>query len=388
MKRAPRRTIRRVVRVVFVCMLYVLATASAIGQAAQQEKPLMADDVFANVQVLHGLTVDEFMGTMGFISSSLALNCSGCHDPRDQDSYALDNPRKQMARRMILMVDAINKANFGGKRVVTCYTCHRGADRPKGIPSLVEQYSAPPDDDPNEVELSPLSPPNQPSPDQVFDTYIKAIGGAERLAALKSFVARGTYQGFDTAGAEVPFEIYARSPNQRTTVVHLAPGAESVRVVDGQNAWNTSTGTLMEVPVVALSGAELQGAKLEASLMFPGQIRQLLKDWITGFATTLIDDRLVHVVQGTEADDTPVKFYFDRESGLLLRMLRYANTRIGLNPIQVDYADYRTVSGVEMPFKITVTWTDGRSVYEFSKVEPNAPIDASRFARPVPPPKA
>jgi photosynthetic reaction center cytochrome c subunit len=385
MKSAPRRTIRRVVRVVFVCMLYVLATASAIGQAAQQEKPLMADDVFANVQVLHGLTVDEFMGTMGFISSSLALNCSGCHDPRDQDSYALDNPRKQMARRMILMVDAINKANFGGKRVVTCYTCHRGADRPKGIPSLVEQYSAPPDDDPNEVELSPLSPPNQPSPAQVFDTYIKAIGGAERLAALKSFVARGTYQGFDTAGAEVPFEIYARSPNQRTTVVHLAPGAESVRVVDGQNAWNTSTGTLMEVPVVALSGAELQGAKLEASLMFPGQIRQLLKDWITGFATTLIDDRLVHVVQGTEADDTPVKFYFDRESGLLLRMLRYANTRIGLNPIQVDYADYRTVSGVEMPFMVTVTWTDGRSVYEFSEVEPNAPIDASRFARPVPP---
>jgi len=94
----------------------------------------------------------------------------------------------------------------------------------------------------------------------------------------------------------------------------------------------------------------------------------------------------VHVVQGTEADDTPVKFYFDRETGLLLRMLRYANTRIGLNPIQVDYADYRTVSGVEMPFMVTVTWTDGRSVYEFSEVEPNAPIDASRFARPVPPP--
>jgi hypothetical protein len=30
-----------------------------------------------------------------------------------------------------------------------------------------------------------------------------------------------------------------------------------------------------------------------------------------------------------------------------------------------------------------VTWTDGRSVYEFSEVEPNVPIDASRFARPV-----
>jgi hypothetical protein len=64
-------------------------------------------------------------------------------------------------------------------------------------------------------------------------------------------------------------------------------------------------------------------------------------------------------------------------------MFRFANTRIGLNPIQVDYTDYRTVAGVQMPFMVTVTWTDGRSVYEFSEVVPNAPIDASRFARPV-----
>src|SRR4030095_15556745 len=144
-------------------MRYVLAPASGIGQAAQQEKPLMADDVFANIQVLHGLTVDEFMGTMGFISSSLALNCSGCHDPLDQDYYALDNPRKELARRMIVMSCGLNKATFGGKRVVTFYTCHRGADRPKNTPSLVEQYSAPPDDDPNEDRLSPLTPPNRPS---------------------------------------------------------------------------------------------------------------------------------------------------------------------------------------------------------------------------------
>ena len=383
MKSGPRRPIPRTTLAVLVC---VLATTSAIGLAARQEQPPMADDVFQNIQVLRGLTVDEFMGTMGFLSASLALNCSGCHDPTDADSYALDNPRKQMSRRMILMVDAINETNFGGRRVVTCYTCHRGSDRPKVTPSLLEQYSVPPDDDPNEVELSPIPSPDLPSPDELFDTYIEALGGAERLAALTSFVARGTYLGFDTLGVAVPVEIYARSPNQRTTVVHLSSGAgESVRVFDGQNAWLSSLGTLMPIPVVALSGAELQGAKLEAALAFPGQIRQLLTDWRTGFATTVIDGRFVHVVEGTQADDTPVKFFFDRETGLLVRMVRYADTRIGLNPIQVDYADYRTVAGVEMPFSVIVTWTDGRSVYEFSELEPNAPIDASRFFRPVPP---
>jgi hypothetical protein len=383
MNSGSRRPIPRTTLAVLVC---VLATASAIGLAARQEQPPMADDVFQNIQVLRGLTVDEFMGTMGFLSASLALNCSGCHDPTDAASYALDNPRKQMSRRMILMVDAINETNFGGRRVVTCYTCHRGSDRPKVTPSLLEQYGVPPDDDPNEVELSPLPNPNLPSADELFDQYIEALGGAESLAALTSFVARGTYLGFDTLGLAVPVEIYARSPNQRTTVVHLGSGAgENVRVFDGENAWLSTVGTLMEIPVISLSGAELQGAKLEAALAFPGQIRDLLTDWRTGFPTTVIDDRLVHVVEGTAVDDTPAKFFFDRETGLLLRMVRYADTRIGLNPIQVDYADYRTVAGVEMPFNVIVTWTDGRSVYEFSELEPNAPIDDSRFDRPVPP---
>lgn len=384
MNSALRRTIPGVAGVVLVC---VLATASAIGQAAQQEKPLMADDVFTNVQVLRGLTLDEFMGTMGFISASLSMNCSDCHDPTDAESYALDNPRKQTARRMILMVEAINRANFDGRRDVTCYSCHRGGDRPKITPSLLEQYSAPPDDDPNEVEISPLPPPNAPSADQIFDRYIQALGGAERLAALNSFVARGTYLGFDTLGVNVPVDIYAQAPNQRATVVHLSSGAgENVRVVDGQNGWITTQGTLMPIPVIPLTGGELEGVKLEAALSFPGQIRTLLTDWRTGFSTTVIDDRFVDVVQGTQVDDTPVKFYFDRETGLLSRMVRYADTRIGLNPIQVDYADYRTVSGVEVPFKVTVTWTDGRSIYEFSEVQPNVPIEASRFARPIPSP--
>ena len=99
----------------------------------------MADDVFKNIQVLRGLTVDEFMGTMGFISASLSMNCSDCHDPANAASYAADTPRKQAARRMIVMVDGLNKASFGGRRVVTCYSCHRGADRPKITPSLAEQ---------------------------------------------------------------------------------------------------------------------------------------------------------------------------------------------------------------------------------------------------------
>ena len=40
---------------------------------------------------------------------------------------------------------AINRANFSGAPAVTCYTCHRGSQRPKVVPSLAQQYSAPPE---------------------------------------------------------------------------------------------------------------------------------------------------------------------------------------------------------------------------------------------------
>src|SRR5260370_39699137 len=110
---------RKLLQTAAVCML---AAALANGQSAPQEKPLMADDVFKNIQVLRGLTVDEFMGTMGFIAASLSMNCIDCHATEassDVTKYAVDTPTKQTARKMILMVKAINAANFGGKQTVT-----------------------------------------------------------------------------------------------------------------------------------------------------------------------------------------------------------------------------------------------------------------------------
>jgi len=366
-----------------IVLISLLSVASASGQAAQQEKPPMADEVFKNIQVLRGLTVDQFMGTMGFIAAALSLNCIECHDTSSTAAFALDNPRKLMARRMIVMVNALNKANFGGRREVTCYSCHRGDTRPRVTPRLTEQYGTPPPEDPNEVEIRQRPNPTAPSVDQIFNKYIQGLGGAQRLAGLTSFVGHGTYEGFDTEGDKVPVDIYAKAPNQLTTVVHLKTG-DNIRTYDGRNFWTTSAGTFLPLPVLVMSGGELEGAKLDAALSFPAQIKQTLKDWRTGFPSTTIDDNEVEIVQGTNADNTPVKFFFDKKSGLLLRQLRFTDTPIGLNPTQIDYADYRDVSGVKVPFHWTVTWTDGRSTTELTSVQPNVAIDAAKFARPAP----
>jgi photosynthetic reaction center cytochrome c subunit len=376
-------------RSLFVLTALYLLAASASGQTVADEDRQAADKVFKNIQVLRDLTVDEFMGTMGFIAASLSMNCIDCHvagSASDVTKFAEDTPIKQTARKMILMVKSINAANFGGKQTVTCYSCHRGSEQPKAIPSLADQYGTPPPEDPDEVEIQGAQGAGALLADQILDKYIQALGGAQRLVELTSFVGKGTYEGFDTDGDKVPVEIFAKAPNQRTTVVHL-PEGDSIRSYDGHSGWMTSTGTLLPLPVLELTGGDLDGGRLDALISFPAQIKQALTGWRTGFPSTSIDDNAVDVVQGTSPDKTPVKLYFDKKSGLLVRLVRYTDTAIGLNPTQIDYSYYRDVAGVKIPFRWVVTWTDGRSTTELSSMQPNLQIDPSKFSKPSPPPR-
>jgi hypothetical protein len=79
-----------------------------------------------------------------------------------------------------------------------------------------------------------------------------------------------------------------------------------------------------------------------------------------------------------------VTLYFDKASGLLLRMVRYGASPIGRIPTQIDYADYRDVAGVKLPFRMTFAWLNGRDAIQLDDVRPNVPIDAAKFSRPAP----
>ena len=364
--------------------IYTLCGLPTFGQVGAQQKPLMAEDVFKNVQVLKGIPVNQFMETMGFFSAALGYNCTNCHGDDvlgNWERYANDIPVKRTARRMIQVVNTINKDLFGGREAVTCYTCHRGSPTPKVIPSLLEQYSAPPADDPNEVEITRRLA-SAPSADAILNRYIQALGGAERLAALTSFVAKGTYEGFDTYHGKVALELYATAMGQRTLVAHTQNG-DSVTTYDGRNAW--IVGPDKPVSVLQLvPGGDLDGIKLDSDLAFPSKLKQALTDWRTGFPTTTIDDREVEVVQAM-AGGSRVKLFFDKETGLLSRVVRYSKTIVGSVPVQMDYSDYREVAAVKIPFQWRVTWTDGQSTYVLNDVQPNVAIDQARFAKPAAP---
>jgi len=363
-------------RLIFICLL--LSSAIASGQPRPEQRTQMVDQVFKNVRVLKGIPVNEFMATMGFFSASLGANCTFCHVQEsggNWDRYADDNGNKQTARRMIGMVAGINKTYFGGKRMLTCYSCHRGGERPRVTPNLTELYGPPSTEEPDTLTAQV---PNGATADQVLDKYIAAIGGAQRLAGLTSFTAQGTFQGY--ADAKNPLELFAKAPNQRTAIVHV--GAEtSTTTFDGRTAWIAAPLTDKPVPMMELTGGELDAARLDAVLSFPGQIKQALMWWRVGFPA-LIEDRDVQLVQGSSDGRYPVNLYFDDKTNLIVRMVRYADSPVGLTPTQIDYSDYREVAGVKMPFKWTTTWLDGRSITQLMQVQPNVAIDTSKFARP------
>ena len=366
-------------------LVFTVAAASFVaavtvrGQAPAQRPPL-AEEVFKNVQVLRGIPVNDFMGTMGIFSAALGMSCEDCHRSGDSswENYAAESPRKQMARSMVVMMAAINKTHFGGRQAVTCFSCHRGTDRPKVTPNLATLYGAAPPEDPRDVIEQART---APAAEAVLDKYLAAVGGAARAAALTSFTAAGTSAGYGPDSEPSPLEIFAKAPNQRTTIVR-ASGGDRTSAFDGRAGWLAAPHR--PVPVLGLAGADLDGLRIDAELAFPSRIKQMATQWRTGLPT-VIDDREVQVVQGTGSGGALLTLYFDAESGLLVRQVRYVASPVGRLPTQVDYADYREVAGVKLPFRWTVTWLDGKDTVELKDVRPNTAIDAGRFTRPMPP---
>jgi photosynthetic reaction center cytochrome c subunit len=359
-------------------MTGLLSVTLAHAQSARDMRP--AEQIFKNVQVLKGIPADEFMSTMGFFSASLGISCVDCHTAEsggDWAKYADDSDRKRRTRGMIAMVNLMNKNFFGGQRVLTCYTCHRGSTSPETTPDLTQFYATLKYREPDRL-VNPF--PGAPDAEQVIDKYIQAIGGPQKLAGLTSLAAKGTFQTFGNP-KKYPLEIFAKAPAQRTVIVHQLAGGDSIDTYDGREAWVVAPALLTPLPLEERTGGEVDGAKLTAALTFPGQIKQLLRQWRVG-PPAVVDDRDLTLVQGTMNGKFPVNLYFDDESALLSRTVAYADSPVGLAPMQVDYADYRDIAGIKVPFKLVVTWLDGRSIIQLTDVQSNVPIDASRFARP------
>src|SRR5258705_1465185 len=357
-----------------------LLAMTAVRLSAQQptaaQAPIVTENLFRNIQVLKGIPIDTFFDVMGMFASSMGEDCTFCHSKEAvfrHEAFGDETPSMRRARKRIAMRNGINAANFGGRPMVTCFTCHRGSNTPVNSPKLALQYGEP-EDDPNVINFPPEK---QPAATDILDKYLQALGGPAQLARLTSFTAKGTYSGFDTDHKEIPVDIYAKAPNQRTWIIHM-PDGDSYRVFDGRSGW--WVGPDAPAPETLTSG-NLDRYRLEALVAFPAGIKQAVTGWKV--RRTAIDGRPVQIVQGTNPPLLPVNLYFDPKSGLLVRLVRWDATPVGPVPTEINYDEYRDVAGVKMP----VTWTGSQTYMQMTikltGVQPNVPVYARVFAQPA-----
>lgn len=329
------------------------------------------EEVYKNIQVLQGVPADQLNPTMRLITTSLGVQCTFCHVPGAEDKD--DKQEKQTARRMMQMVLAINKDSFDGRVQVTCYTCHRGSPSPVGTPVIVEGSMRP-----RGVPAGGPAPSPMPSAEQLLDKYLQAIGGMDAINRISTRVATGKSQ--EAGSIPYPLEVYVKSPDKRLTVVRM-PGNISAAGYSGNAGWTASAA----LNVNDMSAADLEGAKLEDDLYLAAHLQQIYTQWSVG-RPEKVGDRDAYVLDGTASGRVPIRLYLDQQTGMLLRMTYFTELPLGRLPTQLDYADYRDVEGVKVPFRITAVRATSRTTIQLSQVQQNGPIEDSQFSKPAAPP--
>ncbi len=335
---------------------------------AQAAEGKTAEQVYKNIVQLKGTPADQLQPAMQFISASLGVDCTFCHV---QSDYAADdkNPKKT-ARDMMAMTAMINKEAFHGRQQVTCNSCHRGATHPVSVPPVLEAdaSSKPPTPSPA------ASAGTAPTADQIVDKYIAAVGGADAIRKVTSRVAKGAVI---VEGKETPIELFTKAPNLRLSISQN-PAGGSFTAFDGSGGWMGSAGHAAR----DMSPAESWAAGIDAEFYLPLRLKEMFPQLRRGRPET-VNGTECEVLTGTAPGHPPVHLDFDAKTGLLLRLVRYADTPMGRNATQIDYADYRVSDGVKIPFRWTLSRPVARFTIQLSEVKSNVEVDPARFAKPA-----
>ncbi len=343
--------------------------------------PKKAEEQFKNIQVLKGIPADQLIPAMQFITASLGVECEFCHV---QGAFEKDDKKpKQTARKMMEMMFAINKDNFDGpSRSDLLFVPpgqHRSCRDAPGDGGRAEAGDRPATRlQKNRSEDADAKEASGPSADQLFDKYLQAVGGAAAIEKITSRVMKGAITFGDR---NVPIDIFSKDPDKRISFTHT-PDGDSVTAFDGQEGWLG----FPRRPAREMHGPDIDAAAMDADLHFAAHLKGMFSEaQVRG--TEKIGDHDAYLVVGQREGKPPLRLYFDVQSGLLVRLVRFGETPLGRMPTQIDYADYREAGGVKIPFRWTLARPGGRFTIQVSEVKENVPVDDSKFAKPPAPPE-
>ncbi|HKW19714.1 MAG TPA: c-type cytochrome [Terriglobales bacterium] len=328
---------------------------------------LPAEEGYKNIEVLKGVPAGQLIPTMRFIAQSLGVECNYCHVPGHFEDDTMKT--KQTARQMMRMMNSINRNSFDGLRAVTCYSCHRGSARPENIPQIGKSWQPGITSEISEKLVTSL-----PSADQIVGNYIQALGGIDALQQIQSREADGTVT---SGGTVAEIEILDKFPDRHASIQHL-PAGKDYTILDGGMGWWGTVGRSFH----NLQTSDLDAESIVSDLHFPIDLTKRFAELRVEYPEK-VGSRDAYLLLACRTGTPPVKLYFEEKTGLLIRMVQFADSPLGSATQQTDYDDYRMVDGVNVPFRWTATRGNEASTIQLEKVLLNVPIDDQRFARPA-----
>ena len=342
----------------------------ATSSLAQTQGDPPIEQTRKNIQVLRGMPESQLFPVMNFISTSLAVTCDYCHVKNGKNAQGGDNwvwesdekKTKLAGRRMIKMVLDINRTNFEGETRVTCYSCHRGNTSVARIPPL------PPGDFTHTETAAAL-----PTAEQVLANYYAAVGGKDAATKFQSILMKGSIER--PGNRSGPLEVTLKGAYKSLMIVTLPQGVVS-QGVNGDSGWIKSNATGSQ----RLNGSNLEQLRRVASYYAvvkviddPAQMRVAGKD--------KIGDREAYVLVLRNDANRTTSIYFDTQTGLLLREITTTKTMLAPLPEQVDFEDYRDVSGIKLPFIIRSSDPApfDNTTRRFTEIKPNVAVDDRIF---------
>jgi outer membrane lipoprotein-sorting protein len=214
------------------------------------------------------------------------------------------------------------------------------------------------------------------SAEEILEKMIDAQGGRETLEKIEDRTVAGTMEVVHM-GTHGSVKIYWKKPNKRRTEFEME-GMTATHVYDGKTAWgvNPQTGKAMEMPPGTATTFKRQALEIEA-LLHPD-------DYGITYAykgEEKVKDRDCHVLEQTHSDGYKATLSVDAESYLPVKSKAKDRNPMGA---EVDaesfFSDYREVSGVSVPHKISM-FHDGEAVMHFtiSEVVFNSGLEDSLF---------
>lgn len=225
-------------------------------------------------------------------------------------------------------------------------------------------------------DSKPAANAKLPSAKKILDKYVKAIGGRKANQKFKTRVTKASFE-FAPMGIKGTSESYIVSPNKGYTKMNMQGIGEIVSATDGQTAWTMN-------PLQGnrdITGEELTQLKLVNNLAREANLDKLYANWTVKGAEK-IGEKDVYVLVGTPAGLAPETFYFDKQTGLLVKTEGTLVSPEGKTPAQTFYEDYRAVDGVKIAHKTRTILPQAEIITTITEIKHNEPIEEAKFARP------